>query len=127
MEPVNRRRWARVQRARCSSGVSGEASRTANAKRMIALLNEAMDRSSVAHRLLPDDYRFVFKRACYLWLISPDNIDKVVQDLRQAIAKGLSFDQIKRDRDLETLREHERYKAFEDEFNRKEGIANCGE
>lgn len=100
---------------------------TANAKKMIALLNEAVDHVSVAHRLLPDDYRFVFNRACYLGLISPDNIDKVLQDLRQAIAKGLSFDQIKRDKDLETLREHERYKAFEDEFNRREGIANCGE
>ena len=110
---------------------------TANAKKMIALLNEPVDRVgllneavdhvSVAHRLLPDDYRFLFNRACYLWLISSDNIDKVLQDLRQAIAKGLSFDQIKRDKDLETLREHECYRAFEDEFNRKGGIANCGE
>ena len=104
---------------------------TANAKKKIALLNEPVDRVgllneavdhvSVAHKLLPDDYRFLFNRACYLWLISPDNIDKVLQDLRQAIAKGQSFDQLKRDKDLDTLREHERYKAFEDEFNRKRG------
>ena len=75
----------------------------------IDLLDEAVSHAGMAHRLSPDNYRFLFNRACYRWMVSHDAIDEVLQDLRQSIEKGLSRNEIMGDEDLATLREHERF------------------
>ena len=93
----------------------------ANAKKKIGLLDEAVNHVDKAHRLSPDDYRFLFNRACYRWMVNNNAIDEVLQDLRQSIEKGLSLDEIERDEDLATLRKHERFKELKDDHNRKEG------
>lgn len=81
----------------------------ANAMKKIDLLDEAVSHAGMAHRLSPDNYRFLFNRACYRWMVSHDAIDEVLQDLRQSIEKGLSRNEIMGDEDLATLREHERF------------------
>lgn len=92
----------------------------ANAKKKIAhldgdrtgLLNEAVNHASEAHRLSPDDYRYIFNRARYRWMLSHDAIDDVLLDLRYSIKKGLSFHEIEKDEDLATLREHARFREL---------------
>lgn len=84
----------------------------ANAKKKSGLLDEALNHVDEAHRLSPNDYRFLFNRACYRWMINDDAIDEVLRDLRQSIEKGLSLDAIERDDDLATLRKHERFREL---------------
>ena len=94
----------------------------ANAKKRIGILepenkvrflNEAVNHIDEAHRLSPDDYRYLFNRACYCWMLSEDAIDEVLRDLRHSIEKGLSFHEIEKDEDLATLRGHERFRELE--------------
>lgn len=86
----------------------------ANAKKRLGLLDEAVNHVDEAHRLSPDDYRFLLNRACYRWMLSHDDaIGEVLQDLRQSIHKGLSFHEIEKDEDLVTLREHEQFRELE--------------
>ena len=77
------------------------------------LIYEAVSHVNEAHKLSPDDYRYLFNRACYRWMLGHDAIDDVLLDLRHSIEKGLSFHEIERDEDLATLREHERFQELE--------------
>lgn len=94
----------------------------ANAKKKTGLLDEAVNHVDEAHRLSPDDYRFLFNRACYRWTLSHDAIDEVLQDLSQSIEKGLSIHDIEADEDLATLREHERFKELEAAATARTGL-----
>lgn len=94
----------------------------ANAKKKIGLLDQAVNHVDEAHRLSPDDYRFLFNRACYRWIVSHDAIDEVLRDLRQSIEKGLSLDEIERDEDLAALREHERFRELRTIATARKGL-----
>ena len=94
----------------------------ANAKKKIGLLDDAVNHVDEAHRLSPDDYRFLFNRACYRWMVSHDAIDEVLRDLRQSIEKGLSLDEIERDEDLAALREHERFRELRTIATARKGL-----
>lgn len=82
----------------------------ANAKKKLRLFDEAVGHVDTAHRLAPEDWRYLFNRACYRWLASNGGaIDDVFRDLKESLDKGLEFRQIEQDEDLATLRKHERF------------------
>ena len=82
----------------------------ANAKKKLRLFAEAAGHVDAAHKLSPEDYRYLFNRACYRWLSNNGGaIDDVFRDLKESLDKGLEFRDIKQDEDLATLRKHERF------------------
>lgn len=83
---------------------------TANAKKRLRLFEEAIRHVDVAHKLAPEDYRYLFNRACYRWLLRNGSaIDDVFDDLKASLDKGLAFCDIRDDPDLATLIKHERF------------------
>ena len=87
---------------------------TANAKKRLRLFEEAINHVDVAHKLSPDDVRYLFNRACYRWLSSNGGaIDDVFRDLQESLNKGLAFRDIEQDEDLAALRKHPRFPEWE--------------
>lgn len=87
---------------------------TANAKKRLRLFEEAISHVDAAHKLSPDDYRYLFNRACYRWLSSNGGaIDDVLRDLKESLDKGLEFRHIEQDEDLAALRKHPRFPEWE--------------
>lgn len=84
----------------------------ANVKKKINLFEEAIKHVEIAHELSPDDYRYLFNRACYRWLAKNGSIDDVLQDLRMSLEKGLSLEEIEIEKDLIELRKQEQFKTF---------------
>ncbi len=64
----------------------------ANAKKKQRRFGEVIEPVDAAHKLSPDDYRYLFNRACYRRLLSNGAaIDDVFDDLKESLDKGLEF------------------------------------